>query len=195
MEKIMKLINIFKYKKNKKCFEENVALIYKDLYKFIYSIIKNKQLAEDILQETLIKAYEKFDTIKDIHKFKSWIFTIAKNESLSWIKRYAREVPSENMTLKSLSYSSGDIPEELLIKNETKEYVRESIKMLSPVDQQIIFLRYRYDLTLNEIALILDMNENTVRTRHMRAKEKIRKYIINSELSSEIAASTLKKKR
>lgn len=74
----MKLINIFKYKKNKKRFEENMALIYKDLYKFIYSIIKNKQLAEDILQETLIKAYEKFDTIKDIRKFRSWIFTIAK---------------------------------------------------------------------------------------------------------------------
>lgn len=191
----MKLINILKYKRSKKCFEENVALIYKDLYRFIYSIIKNKQLADDILQETLIKAYEKFDTIKDMNRFKSWIFTIAKNESLSWIKRYNREVPSEDIILESLSYASGDIPEELLIKDETKEYVRESIKVLNSIDQEIIYLRYYYDLTLNEIALILNINENTVRIKHMRSKEKIRKHIINAESSLEIAATTLKKKR
>ncbi|MGK0469222.1 MAG: RNA polymerase sigma-70 factor (ECF subfamily) [Clostridium sp.] len=46
-----------------------------------------------------MKAYEKFDTIEDIKKIKSWIFTIAKNESLSWIRKYNREIPSENTYL------------------------------------------------------------------------------------------------
>lgn len=191
----MKLTNIFKHNKGKRYFEEKITLIYKDLYKFIYYIIKNQNLTEDILQETLMKAYEKFDTIKDIQKFKPWIFSIAKNESLSWIKKYNREIPSENIYLEMLSDSLGDIPEELLIKNETREQVRESIKVLKPIDQEIMYLRYYYDLTLNEIALILNMNENTVRTHHMRSKEKIYKHIVYDNKSSlEIAATILDKK-
>jgi len=194
MEKIMKLINIFKQNKSKKYFEEQISLIYKDLYKFIYSIIKNQHLTDDILQETLMKAYEKFDTIKDINKFKSWIFTIAKNESISWIKKYNREIPSEYIHLELSADFLGDITGDLLIKSETKEQIRESIKMLKPIDQEIMYLRYYYDLNLNEIALILNLNHNTVRTKHVRAKEKIYKHVLYSESSLEIAAATLKKK-
>lgn len=190
----MKLINIFKQNKSKKYFEEQISLIYKDLYKFIYSIIKNQHLTDDILQETLMKAYEKFHTIKDINKFKSWIFTIAKNESISWIKKYNREIPSEYIHLELSADFLGDITGDLLIKSETKEQIRESIKMLKPIDQEIMYLRYYYDLNLNEIALILNLNHNTVRTKHVRAKEKIYKHVLYSESSLEIAAATLKKK-
>lgn len=190
----MKLTNIFKYNKGKSCFEEQTSLIYKDLYKFIYSIIKNQQLTEDILQETLIKVYEKFHTIRDIQKFKSWIFSIAKNESLSWIKKYTREIPSEDVYLELLTDSLEDIPEELLIKSEAKEQVKKYIKVLKPIDQEIIHLRYYYDLSLSEIALILNMNENTVKIHHMRAKQKMYKYIICNKSSLEIAATILSKK-
>jgi RNA polymerase sigma-70 factor (ECF subfamily) len=194
MEKIMRLDNIFKHNKNKRYFEEQMSLIYKDIYKFIYSIIKNKHLTEDILQETLMKAYEKFHTIRDIQKFKPWIFSIARNESLSWIKKYNREIPSEDTYLELSADSLGDIPEELLIKSETKEKIRESIKVLKSIDQEIMYLRYYYDLTLNEIALVLNMNENTVRTKHIRAKEKIYKHIVCDESFLEIAATTIEKK-
>ena len=66
----MKFIDILKSNKRKKYFEDQISLVYKELYKFIYSIIKNQNLSEDILQQTLMKAYEKFDAIQDIKKFK-----------------------------------------------------------------------------------------------------------------------------
>jgi RNA polymerase sigma-70 factor (ECF subfamily) len=187
----MKFIDILKFNKRKNHFEEQISLVYKELYKFIYSIIKNENLAEDILQETLMKAYEKFDTIEDIKKFKPWIFTIAKNESLSWIRKYNREIPSEDTYLELLGGHSEDIPEELLIKHEIKEQVKESIKMLNHVDQEIIYLRYYYDLSLKEIALILNLNENTVKTKHKRAKEKIYTNLICADASPEVAAIVL----
>ncbi len=187
----MNLINILKSNKRKKLFEEEIFIVYTELYKFIYSIIKNENLAEDILQQTLMNAYEKFDTLQDIKKFKSWIFTIAKNESLSWIRKYNREIPSEDTYLELLGGSSKDIPEELLIKCEIKEQVKESIKMLNPVDQEIIYLRYYYDLSLNEIALILNLNENTVKTKHKRAKKKIYTHLICGDASFEVAAIVL----
>ena len=187
----MKFIDILKSNKSKKHFEEQISIIYIDLYKFIYSIIKNQNLAEDIFQQTLMKAYEKFDTIKDITKFKSWIFTIAKNESLSWIRKYNREIPSEDTYLELLGGSSEDIPEELLIKRETNEQIKEIIKILNPVDQEIIYLRYYCDLNLNEIALILNLNINTVKTKHKRAKNKIYTHLICVDASFEVAATVL----
>ena len=187
----MKFIDILKSNKRKKQFEEQIYLIYSDLYKFIYSIVKNQNLTEDVLQQTLMKAYEKFDTIEDIKKIKSWIFTIAKNESLSWIRKYNREIPSENTYLELLEGYSEDIPEELLVKRETNEQIKESIKMLNPVDQEIIYLRYYCDLNLNEIALILNLNINTVKTKHKRAKNKIYKHLICADASFEVAATVL----
>lgn len=183
----MKLINIFKLNKDKKEFEKQVSLIYEDLYKFIYSMIKNSHLTEDIFQETLMKAYEQFHTIKNIKKFKSWIFTIAKNESLAWIKRYSREISSEIIPSELMESFSEDVPEVLLLRQETKQQVKECIKILKPVEQEIMYLRYYYDLTLNEIALILNLNENTVKTKHVRAKKKIYTYIS----SPEVATATL----
>ena len=190
----MKLTNILKHNKNRKYFEQQISLIYKDLYKFIYSIIKNQHLTEDILQETLMKAYEKFHTINDLHKFKSWIFTIARNESLFCIKKYKREIQSEDIYLEFRQEFSQDVPDELVINREIKEHVRESIKVLKPIDQEIMYLRYYYDLTLSEIALILNMNENTVKTHHSRSKEKIYKHIAYNKPFFEVAATTLEKK-
>jgi RNA polymerase sigma-70 factor (ECF subfamily) len=189
--KAMKFIDILKSNKSKKHFEEQISIIYIDLYKFIYSIIKNQNLAEDIFQQTLMKAYEKFDTIKDITKFKSWIFTIAKNESLSWIRKYNREIPSEDTYLELLGGYSEDIPEELLINHEITEQVKESIKILNIVDQEIMYLRYYYDLNFREIALILNLNENTVKTKHKRAKKKIYAYLVCDDASFEVAATFL----
>ncbi len=187
----MSFFDILKSNKRKNYFEEQISIVYKELYKFIYSIIKNQNLVEDILQQTLMKAYEKFDTIQDIKKFKSWIFTIAKNESLACIKKYNREIPSEDVYLELLVGSSEDIPEELLIKHEIKEQVKVSIKMLNPVDQEIIYLRYYYDLNFNEIALILNLNENTVKTKHKRAKSKICTHLICADASFEVAATVV----
>lgn len=104
----MKLINIFKLNKNKKSFEKQVYFIYKDLYRFIYSVVKHPDLTEGLLQETLIKSYEQFYKVKDVEKFKEGIFTIAKNESLMWIKKYRRDVPGEAVSIELLEgFSEG----------------------------------------------------------------------------------------
>ncbi len=187
----MKFIDILKTNKRKNNFEHQISIVYKDLYKFIYSIIKNQTLTDDMLQQTLMKAYEKFDTIQDITKFKPWIFTIAKNESLSWLRKYNREIPSEDPYLELLGSSSEDIPEELLLKWEIKKQVKESIKILNPVDQEIIYLRYYNDLNFNEIALILNLNESTVKTKHKRAKKKIYDYLICADESFQVSAGVI----
>lgn len=61
-------------------FDELAASIALELYKFIFTIVRNKYLADDVIQETLMKGFKSFDTLKDMNKFKSWMFTIAKRE-------------------------------------------------------------------------------------------------------------------
>lgn len=76
------------YKDNLKDFNHLIPWIYRDVAKYIFSITRNETLTEDILQNTLIIAYENFLELKDIDKFKRWVFTIARRESIALIKKY-----------------------------------------------------------------------------------------------------------
>ena len=188
----MTILNKLTKRRKLKLFEKKVHEIYKDLYRFIYSILKNKELTEDVLHDTLIKAYEKFDTLRDIDKFKPWMMSIAKNKSISIINKYKRETPYEDVFIDVISVNE-DIPEKILLNDEIKLYIKNSMKFLSPIDREIIQLRYYCDLNFTEIALALNMNVNTIRTKHMRAKMQMQKYLIK-ELGNEEVAATLYEK-
>lgn len=175
---------IWKKRKKKKpddlqCFEDLIALIYEDLFRFIYSIAKEQTAAEDALQNALLAAYKNFDSLQDKSKFKSWMFTIARRETLSLIKKSKREIPSEGAGLEVVLNSNEEfvLPEELLLTQELREVIVKAINDLKPEMREIVTLRYYKEMSFEEIAYVLNTNVNTVRTRHMRAKNKINKYL------------------
>lgn len=161
-----------------KCFEENITLIHKDLYRFIYSIARHRQTSEDILQNTLLAAFKGMEAIKNPESFKSWIFTIAKRESLAIIKRNTKEVPSEDILLDiSAPRNEEESPEEQVLSGEDAESVVRAVNKLREELRQVLNLHYYNDLSFTEIAQVIGVNENTVRTWHMRAKKEIAEYL------------------
>ncbi|KGI39968.1 RNA polymerase sigma factor [Clostridium tetani] len=80
------ILNRNKNKDKSKRFKQLVSMIWPDVVKYIFSITRNETLTEDVLQNTLIIAYKNFSKLKDIDKFKSWVFTIARRESITLIK-------------------------------------------------------------------------------------------------------------
>ena len=162
---------------NKTCQQQSefgklVEPIYSDLFRFIFSLTKNKTIADDVLQNTLIKAYICFHQLKYIDKFKSWIFTIGKMEVLGMYKKSLKklEVPiGENISYKpAITYYS---TEDIVINKETTEFMICEIKKLKNIYSEVIILHYYKALTLEEIAATLKVNANTIRTRHIRAKK------------------------
>lgn len=169
---ILKRNNHKKRKKQEKKFKRLLKTVYADLIKFIFSLTKNEILTDDALQNTLVKAYENFYKLKEKKKFKSWIFAIAKNEVLDMYRKYNKrlENSAEEGILHSL-YITDDTPEEIIIEDETKNELINEINKLKNIYKEIIILYYYYELSFEKIAIILQINASTIRTRHMRAKE------------------------
>lgn len=164
-----------------KRFEDLTTQIYKDLFRFIYNILGNKPATEDALQNTLLSAYNHFGNLKDINRFKSWMFTIAKREALSVIRKMKKESPEDENQLEQKLNTKNDfqVPDDILIDNELKETVISAINTLNSEIRRVMLLRYYNEMSFEEIAKITGVNVNTVRTWHMRAKIKIKEYLAN----------------
>lgn len=156
-----------------KLFEEQVHPIYKDLFRYIYSIVRNSALAEDTLQNTLEKAYKSMASFEGRSKFKTWIYTIARNESITLLRKYRRENLTGGLQLDMLCSGEQLLPEEHIINAELRDQVVETINRLRPEYRDLIILRYYGGLSIEEISIALNVKINTVKTWHMRAKEKI----------------------
>ncbi len=136
----------------------------KPIYSFTFRFVGNSQEVEDITQEVFVKVWrtlKKFDKNK---KFKTWIFTIAKNTCLDWQKKK-----------KTLSlYFAETLRDPSPIFNEPLDRILER---LSPKYRMVLFLRYNDHFTFREIAETLGESIDTIKTRHRRGIAILRKLL------------------
>ncbi|MFA5888887.1 MAG: RNA polymerase sigma factor [Candidatus Paceibacterota bacterium] len=132
------------------------------LYGYLVNTLHDKNLAEDILQTTWLKAIEalpKFDNRNDT-SFSSWLFAIARNECKQHWRKPKREIPFDPVIHDK---------EEINSKEEDKIFIDQMLAQLSLSDQELINLHYIAGLPLNNIAKILKTNPVTIRVRMHRA--------------------------
>lgn len=159
-----------------KSFEDLVSKYEIVVMRFIYSMIKDKQISEDITQEVFITVYNKLYTFDSKYKFYSWILRIAKNKCIDHIRKYSKI--NETNIDETLGISSKEIsPENIIEFKETKEIIRRYISSLGELDKQIIMLRYSSNVTFSEISKILDISESSVKRRYYKIKEQFKKYM------------------
>lgn len=159
-----------------KSFENLVSKYEIVVMRFIYSMIKDKQISEDITQEVFITVYNKLYTFDSKYKFYSWILRIAKNKCIDHIRKYSKI--NETNIDETLGISSKEIsPENIIEFKETKEIIRRYINSLGELDKQIIMLRYSSNVTFGEISKILDISESSVKRRYYKIKEQFKKYM------------------
>lgn len=159
-------------------FQDLMYPIYDNLYKFVFCITTNKSNVDDIFQNTLLNAYNHFSSLKDPTKFKSWIFSIAKNEVINTYRKYNRGACADIMDYISTT-DDCMFPEEYILNKEFKGVMLDAIHSLDSDDRYIILLRYYYGLNFEKISTILNVNYNTLRSRHKSVKNKVYKYLIS----------------
>lgn len=165
-----------------KHFEEMLHPVYENLYKYIYYNTMNKALVDDIMQNTLLKAYNHLSELQNTARFKTWIFTIGKREMINASKKYHCEISIDAAEYRLTYLEDLYFPEDYVLNNELKDAVVEAINSLSFEDRRIVILRYYKGLQLEKIADILNMCHSTVRTRHKNIKNKIYHYILDKGL-------------
>ena len=147
--------------------------IRNDLYKICKTRVSNDDEIDDIIQETMIQTFKHIKKLRDTSKFKSWIITILINNCN---KSYRKQ---QKLNLISIEYNSEKNIEHKLVSNNienTEDDINfyQLIYNLKYEERIIIMLYYSEGFTLKEISKILHTNENTIKSRLYRAKEKIR---------------------
>ena len=151
---------------------------YTKYYKIAYTYVLNEEDALDIVQEGAYKAIYKSDTLKNIEYADTWICKIMMNEALQLLRRKKKEaIPSDNLP---------DIGCEEDFNKEEVDLI-SVMKCLTPEERNIIVLRFFEEQKLEEIADILKININTVKSRLYRALEKLRKQLLIGGLVDETA--------
>jgi len=165
-----------------KAFEILVARYIKPIYGFVFRYIGNAGDAEDITQDVFLSVWKnnkKFDATK---KFKTWLFTIAKNASLNWLKKRKPTSLSEfsverEQDIEESLEDMEPLPEALFARKELRTELERTLATLNPTNRTTLILYYTEELTFQEIADIERESLNTIKSRHLRALKALRKLL------------------
>lgn len=140
--------------------------VYKDMYRLAYYYLGNAQDAEDAVSETVLKAYEKFASLRKKEAFKSWIFKILVNQCMSFLR------------MKSTK-GTAELFEEPFFepKLEDTTMALELLAILSEEERQIVVLSVFGGYKGEEIAKLLHIKHSTVRSKYRRALKKMEQQL------------------
>lgn len=164
--------------KNSSAYRELERRYQKKLFTYLYHMVGNKEETEDILQNVFVKVYNNIASFDTRRKFSSWIYRIAHNEAVNFLKKRNKKrfVSWEDIVASKdkLETSSGEeTPVEKWIKKETREEVQAALDKLPRKYREVLVLRYFLDKSYGDIGEILKKPVNTVGTLISRAKKKM----------------------
>jgi RNA polymerase sigma-70 factor (ECF subfamily) len=164
-----------------------------NIYRLAIKMLNQQEDAEDVLQETFIKAYRGLKSFDGRSKLSTWLFRIATNEALMVIRRKHPEFVSIDEPIDTEEGEQEPIqivdwcclPEEELLSEESRERLDEAVQKLPEKLKVVFLLRDINDLSTHETAEVLGLTDTAVKTRLSRARLRLRE-----ELSSYFADRT-----
>lgn len=153
---------------------------YKDMtYTLAMKVVKNHEDAEEVAQDSFLKAYEKLNTFKGNAKFSTWLYTIVYRSAITKIRK-KKVTTSDIDDYVIQNHSEGkEFPQIEAMKNdEQQKYVRQAVDSLPEKDALLITLFYMDDNSIEEIEEITGLSQSNVKVKLFRARKKL-----NTELS------------
>jgi len=161
-------------KGDEKSFEALVSRYMRQIYGFVFKYVNNAAVAEDITQEVFMKVFKHIRKIDKNKNFKSWVYTIAKNTALDFLKK-KKSIPfssfevenGRNVLLEKLA-DPHLAPNKIMESLESKDTFLGAIGKLSEKYKLVLSLYYYQYLNFREIAELLKEPVNTIKSRHRR---------------------------
>jgi RNA polymerase sigma factor (sigma-70 family) len=154
-------------------FEELAIPLFDSLYNFARWLTKNQNDAEDLVQETYLKAFRSFASFAPGTNFRAWMFQILKNTFLGSCSKLERRMTLAMDSEEDLPTTSAT-PESMLMGRTDIEAVRSAIEQLPVIFREVILLSDVEDAPYREIAEILSIPIGTVMSRLARARKMVR---------------------
>ncbi len=140
------------------------------VYAFCLKMLNDAEQAQDCMQDTYLRVYENRDRLLNSSAFKSWLFTIARNQCLNRIRRNKRHIGFSDEIERRISVA--DTPMSRMEKNEQIRFVGTYIDRLKPEYREVLILREYQNLTYEEIAAVTRTTVSSVKSRLFKARKK-----------------------
>ena len=155
------------------------------IYRLALKMLGSEQDAEDVLQESFIKAFKNIHAFEGRSKLSTWLYRIAVNESLMLLRKHKADIVELDAMLET---DEGELmpkqivdwcclPEKELMSSETRRVINEGLKTLSDSSRAAFLLRDMEGLSTKEAAEVLDISESALKVRLMRARLALREYL------------------
>lgn len=144
-----------------------VQALHSDLYRYALWLCKDPSVAEDILQETFLRAWKSLDSLKDPKAAKAWLITILRREN-------ARRFERKQFDIQDVEQDSLADPGPSTEQQFQQRELRQQLALLAPEYREPLLLQVIFGYSGDEIANLLALNKNTVTTRLFRARNQLR---------------------
>lgn len=159
---------------------ENATVIfegdYRRIFRYIMSMVRDTAEAEDLTQETFLRAYRGRNSLQDEGAQTAWLYRIATNVCLDRLRQSARRAPMESETdLDQVDVAEPDTPslQQIIERDEMSACVQRYLNRLSDSYRAVILLHDMHELTSPEIAQLLGESLSAVKIRLHRARRKL----------------------
>jgi RNA polymerase sigma-70 factor (ECF subfamily) len=170
---------------NAEAFSDLVSHYERRVFRMAKQITQNDEDAEDVLQETFLKAYSHLEDFQGNSKFYTWLVRIAVNEALMKLRkrRSDKTVPlddpietGEDTVAREIAVWEDD-PEQLYSRDELSDILSEAVQSLKPAYRTVFILRDIEELSIEETAQALDLSISAVKSRLLRARLQLREKL------------------
>ena len=165
-------------------FNQIYRISYGYLYTCVITLVKDEEIAMDMLQETYMEISKSIYQLKNVESFLSWSSTIANRKCLAYLNKTKGifvSIEDDEEFFENIADDEKFIPEEFLQNQEKRQLIKEIIDGLSDMQRLCVIGYYYNELKQEEIAQELGIPVNTVKTHLNRAKTKIKKAVIELE--------------
>lgn len=153
---------------------------HQDVFQFLFYLVKNRLLAEDLSHEVYVRVLRSYDQFSGKSSEKTWLFAIAKNVAIDHFRRQAvrqkHSLDYFDWETEQL-HSTAPTPEEDVVRNEEFKQVEEALENCTGDQKMVIILRFFQELSISETAQILEWTEAKVKTTQYRAIKVLRERL------------------
>lgn len=175
-----------KRQQNEEAFRVLFDLFHERVYQTAFYMTKDAHLAQDVLQETFIKAFRHIGSVTDGSKMGAWLSVIATNTAIDVLRKQNRwnGIPTDDVILlKEIDDPLENSVEAEIERQFDKTHLQRHLALLKPEYRQVLLLKYDHGLKYEEIAELLDTTVGTVKSKVHRAKRQLKAYLLQSEES------------
>lgn len=178
---------------DRNAFNKLVSLWYKRIYNFAFKYFNDHDMASEVAQNSFIILFKSLKNLRDITKFKSWLYTIALNKCREEERRAGNR--SKLVVLGDESYQESERmvgekeelrPDQQLMRKEASDLVLSALESISEEQREVIIMKEYEGLKFREIAEILEVSENTVKSRLYYGFSHLKKLITEKGKYKEI---------